>query len=209
MSKIVSKLFFVSILILLFSCAPKRIEMPSYEGVDLKDVLASKKDISAIETRFSILFEKGDTEIKGDGVLNIFQTGNMNMRLYSFGFLAFELSSQDGVIKSKPVIDRTKGVILTDGLRDCLFWWDIADFDTLEKDGNFILTNSTRQVWIDRKTMLPVRQIIALDDGRELDIFYENPENNGDTWYQSKIRIELSRYAVTLKVKDMSFVRKT
>ena len=57
--------------------------------------------------------------------------------------------------------------------------------------------------------MLPVRQIIALGDGRELDIFYENPEKSGDTWYQSKIRIELSRYTVTLNIKDMLFVLQT
>ena len=209
MLKIVWKLFLLSILFVLFACAPKRVELPSYEGVDLKNVLASKKNISAIETRFSIIFEKDDTEMKGDGALNILQTGDMKMRLYSFGFLAFELSSQNGIIKSKPVIDRTKGMILTDGLRDCLFWWDITDFDTREKEGNFILSNSTRQVWIDGKTMLPVRQIISLDDGRELNIFYENPEKTGDTWYQSKIRIELAKYAVTLKIKDMLFILRT
>jgi hypothetical protein len=209
MSKSASKLFLLSILIVLFSCAPKRVELPSYEGVDLKDVLASKKKISAIETRFSIIFEKDDTEMKGDGALNVLQTGDMHMRLYSFGFLAFELSSQNGIIKSKPAIDRTKGMILTDGLRDCLFWWDITDFETQEKEGNFLLVNSTRQVWIDRKTMLPVRQIISLDDGRELNIFYENPEKSGDTWYPAKIRIELSKYAVTLNIKDMLFISQT
>ena len=209
MSKIVSKLFLLSILFVLFACAPKRVEMPSYEGVDLKDVLASKKKVSAIETKFSLVYQKDDTEMKGDGALNIFQTGDMNMRLYSFGFLAFELSSQNGIIKSKPAIDRTKQMILTDGLRDCLFWWDITDFETREKEGNFILTNSTRQLWIDRKTMLPVRQIISLDDGRELNIFYETPEKSGDTWYPARIRIELSKYAVTLKIKDMLFILQT
>ena len=35
MSKIVSKLFLVSILIILSACAPKRVEVPSYEGVDV------------------------------------------------------------------------------------------------------------------------------------------------------------------------------
>jgi hypothetical protein len=209
MSKIASKLFLLSVLIVLVSCAPKRVELPSYEGVDLKTMLASRKDIASIETKFSIIFERDDTEIKGDGALNIAQTGNMNMRLYSFGFLAFELSSQDGVMKSKPAIDRTKGMILTYGLRDCLFWWDITDFETREEGGIFVLANSTRQVWIDRKTMLPVKQIIALDDGRELNIIYDNPEKNGDTWYPSRIRIELLKYAVILNIKDMLFILKT
>ena len=199
----------LSVLAVLFACAPKRVELPSYEGVDVKEVLASRKNISAIETRFSILFEKDDTEMRGDGALNILQTGDMNMRLYSFGFLAFELSSQDGIIKSKPAVDRSKGIILTGGLRDCLFWWDITNFETQEKEGTILLANNTRQLWIDRKTMLPVKQVISLEDGRELNIFYENPEKNGNMWYPAKIRIELAKYAVTLNIKDMLFILQT
>ena len=125
------------------------------------------------------------------------------------GFLAFELSSANGAIKSTPSIDKNKSLILTDGLRDCLFWWDIKDFDTQEKEGKFILTNSRRQIWIDGKTMLPVRQIISLEDGRELDISYENPEKIGNVWYPSKIRIELSKNALTLRIKDISFIFET
>ncbi len=45
MSKIVSKLFLVSILVILFACAPKRVEMPSYEGMDVKDALSARKNI--------------------------------------------------------------------------------------------------------------------------------------------------------------------
>ncbi len=206
MSKIVSKLFLLSAVLFVFSCATKRVEVPVYEGVDVRDVLHSKNNISSIETRFSITFEKEDTEIKGDGLLNISREGDMNMRIYSFGFLAFELASENGIIRSSPVIDRNKGIILTHGLRDCLFWWDIKDFDVIENEKDYLLRNSSRKIWIDRRTMLPVRQTVSLEDGRELDISYENPEKTGDTWYPSKIRIELSRYAVVLRIKDISFI---
>ncbi len=206
MSKIVSKLFLVSVLIILSACAPKRVEVPSYEGVDVGDALSARKSIFAIDTTFSITFEKEDTEIKGDGVANISRSGDMNMRLYSFGFLAFELSSVNGVVKSSLAVDKNKALILTYGLRDCLFWWDIKDFEKKEQEGNFILTNSQRRIWIDGKTMLPVRQVISLEDGKELNISYENPDKIGGSWYPSKIRIELSRYAVTLRIKDMAFL---
>ena len=206
MSKIVSKLFLVSILIILSACVPKRVEVPSYERADVADALSARKSIFAIDTTFSITFEKEDTEIKGDGVANISRSGDMNMRLYSFGFLAFELSSVNGVVKSSPAVDKNKALILTYGLRDCLFWWDIKDFEKKEQEGNFILTNSQRRIWIDGKTMLPVRQVISLEDGKELNISYENPDKIGGSWYPSKIRIELSRYAVTLRIKDMAFL---
>jgi len=206
MSKIASKLCLLSAVLFVLSCAVKRVEVPVYDGVDVRDVLRSKSNISSIETRFSITFEKEDTEIKGDGLLNISRSGDMNMRIYSFGFLAFELASENGIIRSSPVIDRNKGIMLTHGLRDCLFWWDIKDFDVTENEKDYLLMNSSRKIWIDRRTMLPVRQTVSLEDGRELDIFYENPEVSDDIWYPSKIRIELSRYAVVLRIKDISFI---
>jgi hypothetical protein len=208
MLKIVSTLFLV-ISLLLASCARPRVELPVYEGVGVRDVLDSKKNISGIESSFSISFEKGDMTTKGDGVLNISRNGDMNMRIYRFGFLVFQISSEDGVIKSSPPVDRWKAILLTYGLRDCLFWWDLKDFGIEEKENSYVLKDMSRTLWIGRKTMFPMKQIISLEDGNELDMSYEDPEKAGDVWYPAKIRIELSRYSVTLKIKDISFITGT
>jgi hypothetical protein len=205
MSKIASTLFLLSVIFTL-SCAAKRVELPVYEGVDVKDVLALRNRISSIETTFSITFEKADTQIRGDGALNISNSGDLSMRVYSFGFPVFEIISQDGIIKSNPAIDSNKAIMLTQGLRDCLFWWDIQDFEMEETEDQYILRNSVRTVWLDRKTIFPVQQTISLQDGRELHISYGDPENTEGLWYPSKIRIELTRYAVTLKIRDILFV---
>jgi len=203
MLKTVLRLFLLSTV--LFSCAAPHIEMPIYEGIDVADALNSKNRISAIDAVFSIIFEKHDTEIRGDGVLNISRNGDLNLRVYSFGFFALELTSENGVIKSVPMIDRTRGTILTYGLRDCLFWWDIKDFEVAGKEGIYLLKNLSRTLWIDKKTMFPIKQTVSLEDGREFNFYYENPEKAGDIWYPSKIRIEFSKYSVTLKIKDISF----
>jgi hypothetical protein len=55
--------------------------------------------------------------------------------------------------------------------------------------------------------MLPKRQRIDFDDGKELVVLYDNPAREKDIWYQSKMRIELKRYAVTLTVKEISFLK--
>lgn len=193
-------------MLLFSSCAKPRIELPSYDGADLKDVLAERSIISTIETDMSITFEKDDTEIKGNGILNIAKNGDMTLRIYSFGFLAFELISEDGLIRSKPLIDRHKGAILTYGLRDCLFWWDVEDNDISEYAEQYLLQDSDRMVWMDKKTLLPVQQVIALQDGRELTILYDTPAVSDTIWYPSNIRIELAQYAVTLNIKDILFV---
>ncbi len=179
--------------------------MPSYEGKAFRDVLSDMNGVSEIEAKFSITFEKNDTEIRGDAALNISRAGDMSLRVYSLGFLAMELTSENGAVKSNPHLDRNKAVILTQGLRDCLFWWDIKDF-TIEDGGDYLLLeNIERLIWIDKKTFLPKRQKIFFDDGRELTIYYDNPARENTIWYQSKMRMELSKYSVTLTVKNISF----
>ena len=207
MLKNVSKLFLISLVLISYSCAPKRVEIPTFEGKSIREALASLNNISSIETTFSITFEKEDTEIRGKGLLNISRNGNLSMRVYSFGFLAFEMTSENGVIKSAPRIDSNKGIILTYGLRDCLFWWDLKDYEIKEEEDHFVIKNSERELWLDKKTAFPTRQIIFLQDGRELNVYYGSPVRSGNCWFPSKIRIELSRYAVTLEVKDISFAR--
>jgi hypothetical protein len=180
--------------------------MPVYEGIDVKEVMSLKNNISSIEAALSITFEKDNTKMKGDGRLNICRDGDLSMRVYSFGFLAFEITSENGIIKSVPMIDKNRGAILTRGLRDCLFWWDIKDFEIVEEEHVYILKNFMREIWIDRKTMFPLKQIVFIEDGRQLTISYENPEKVNDMWYPSKIRMELLNYSVTFKINDISFV---
>ncbi|NWF52520.1 MAG: hypothetical protein HXY47_05490 [Nitrospirae bacterium] len=203
--KTVLKLSLLSITIILISCAVQRVEVPVFEGIDFKEVLNSKKDISVINTIFSITFAKDDTEMKGEGVLNISRNGNLNLRVYSLGFLALEILSENGFIKSNLRIDKNKSRILTEGLRDCFFWWDIDDYTVNEGEDMVFLKNLTREIWLDRKTMLPVKQVILLEDGRELIINYADNEKLDGVWYPSCMRIELLKYSVRLKVKDISF----
>lgn len=199
------KLSFLSAALFLLSCATARVEIPTYEGIDVKDVLYSKNSISTIETTLSISFEKEDVEMKGDGLLSISRTGDLTLRVYSLGFLALELTSEKGITKSNPWLHVHKRKLLANGLRDCFFWWDIEDSEIDEREDTYLLKNQSRMIWIDRKTILPLRQTIYCEDGTELNIFYENPRKAGDVWYPSKIRIEIPKFSVTLKIKEILF----
>ncbi len=208
MSRHALNLFLISLMILSASCAARKIEktaLPSYEGRAFGEVLAERKGIRSIETKFSVLFEKKDSEVKGDAALDISQSGDMSLRVYSMGFRAMELSSQDGLVKSNPALDGGRKLILTRGLRDCLFWWDVSDFRLLEENGYYLIESPEREIWIDKKTFLPARQNIYFEDGRVLNVYYGNPTNEDDVWYQSKIRIEFLQYAVIFTIKHMSF----
>jgi hypothetical protein len=200
------KLLLVSTLLILCSCSVKRTEVPDFSGLDLEEILSSRSMISSIETTFSIVFEKDDTEMRGDGALNLLKNGNLSMRIYSFGFLAFEMTANNGIITSKPVVDRNRAVMLSSGLRDCLFWWDMKNFTVEEDENRYLLQNTRRSLWVNKKTTLPEKQTIMLNDGRELLISYENPDYAGILWYPAKIRLELARSVVTLNIREISFL---
>jgi len=205
MSKNVSKLFFLSLLLVAVSCAPKRAAMPSYEGRTFREVLSDLQAIDKIETRFSIVLKKPGQESRGDGALDISGSGDMSLRVYSLGFLAMELVSRNGSVRSSPVLERDKTVLLTRGLRDCLFWWDIRDFSFEDAGPYYLLTNPEREIWIDKLTYLPVRQTIRLPGEEELYVSYRDPDRSDNVWYQSTIRIEYLRYAVDIKIKNIVF----
>lgn len=199
------RIFCISLILLFLSCAPRPAGKPSPEGRLLHSVLSGMKSYRQIDTTFAIVFEKPDREIKGDGALTISGDGDLSLRVYSLGFLALELSSKNGIVKSNPSLSRKRASILTEGLRECLFWWDISDFTVVDEGDSYRLENNNRIIWIDKSTILPSRQIVLFNDGTELNISYEKPSQEMGIWYQSAMRIELSRYAVTLTVKKITF----
>ncbi len=199
------RLFWVSLLVTMAACAPARVVAPSLEGRDLREYLSARNGISEIETQFSILFERNDSDMRGDAALTISKNGDMSLRVYSLGFLAMEVSSKDGVTKSRPHLDKGRTDLLTRGLRDCLFWWDVGDYTITDEGARYVVRNAEREIWLNKKTLLPERQRIWLDDDKELTVSYSDPEERNGVWYQSKIRIELMKYSVTLRVKEMAF----
>lgn len=206
MSKNVSKLFLASI-ILLASCAPVRVEIPSYGGKTFAEVLSGMQNIAEVRTRFSIVFLGEGRHGKGDAAMDVARDGDMSLRVYSLGFLAMALSSRNGAVKSSPPMDQGDYYILTEGLRNCFFWWDTGDKVSAIRDGYYVLSDARRTVWVDKRTFLPVRQEILLYNGREIDIKYDRPRRDGDVWFQSRIRIGYNGYSVTLSVSHMSFQR--
>lgn len=199
------KLFCISIILFLVSCAPRTMERPLHQERSLLEVIAERNSISQIDTTMSIVFEKVDSEIRGDAALNIFNNGNMELKVYAFGILAMEMTSREGAVKSNPQLDSTKKTIFARGLRDCLFWWDIKDFTVQDGEGYYLLINTEREITIDKKSILPQKQQVYFSNGKVLTVYYENPAMENGIRYQSKMRIELSKYSVTLTVKNIRF----
>jgi len=200
-----SRLFLYSVIVFAAACAPTKVEVPLLDERGLDAVLAERKSIERIDAAMSVVFEKKDSAMYGDAVLDITRSGDLHLKVYTLGILGMDLSSSKGVVKSMPRLDKAKTTILTQGLRDCLFWWDLQDYAIREEGDYLVLQNATRSVWLDRKSLLPGKQSIDFGDGKQLTVLYDSPVRQSGIWYQSKMRIELQRYAVTLTVKEISF----
>lgn len=210
MSQNFSKLLWISLTVLLcldLSCVQKRVALPQFRGGDIREALAEKRRVTEMEATFALSFGRSaadaGVDMRTDGALTIAGTGDLDLRLYTFGFLAMELTSQDGEVRSSPKLEANKRLLLTEGLRDCIFWWNLGDFSVEEEAGWYLLRSDSRRVWVDKKSFLPLRQVVTLADGKELSIFYEEPVQEKDRWYQSRVRIEFLDYAASLSVKTL------
>jgi len=191
-------------LVLCTSCAPKRVEMPVYEGADPADVLSARDAIREMEATLSIEFEKDGSLMRGDAVLRL-TPDILDMQVYTLGFLVGEVTSDATTTRSEPPMDRNKLSILVDGIRNSFFWWSIKAPAITSEDGLYRVANSWRRLFLDRRTMMPAKQIIDLDDGRQLTVVYEEPALMEGEWFPSRMRIELLNQALSLRIKTLSF----
>jgi hypothetical protein len=188
---------------LILSCSTKRVEIPTYEGIDPREEMVKRDNVASIQSTFSIEFERDGGVLKGDAALQITPDA-LTLRIYSLGFLVAEVISDDTITKSDPPIDRNRLAMLVDGIRNSFFWWSIKGYDVQEDDRTYRLSNSWRCLFLDKRTLLPEKQILELEDGKQLDILYEEPEQIGGIWFPSKMRISLSRHSVRLRIKTLT-----
>jgi hypothetical protein len=222
----------VSCILTLLSCAPKHLALPSYEGVPIESALSELRKITSIETVLSVEYAKSDGMMSGDASLRLSED-DLDLRLYYLGFLAGEIREHNGIIQSKPNLEGNKKALLVEGLKNSFLWWNIKDYRVEEREDLFVLRNSYREIVISKKTLLPVRQTVELENGDTLTITYDSPakaegektgnqedekKTEADTpsttqsrtftlselWYPSQITIEMRRYLVKVKVKSYS-----
>jgi hypothetical protein len=202
-------LLFLSILVL-SSCATQRFEIHYYEG-NLEEMLQGLRGIRSMKASFSIEFDKGDgLSLKGEGILDLSED-TLDLQVYSMGFLVAEVTADQSGIKSNPSADRNKLLLLVDGLRNSLLWWTIEGYDIRDEGEYYLLKNSWKRLYIDKDTKMPLRQTIDLEEGRQLEVFYYEPslykgrsDRSSDMIFPSRIRIELSRYSVDLRMKEIN-----
>lgn len=177
--------------------------MPSYEGIELKDVLAEKDTIRSLKSTFTVVFDGNGNFGKGDAVLNLTPEA-LDLQVYSHGFLVAEVVSSKDFTKSVPALDGKRLSMLVDGLRNSFFWWTVKGYNIEDRTDGYHVTSPWRLLIINKKTMLPEKQSLELEDGRQIDILYAEPDFVDGIWFPSEMQIEMGNKSVRLKVKTLS-----
>jgi len=203
---------------LLISCTQIRPPGPNFSGMSLEEAIGQYKKITSVQSVVGIEYDQDDSTMSGDGALKV-SPDSLSLRIYYMGFLQGEIYQEKGVVRSDPKIDRYKSALLVNGLKSSIFWWNISDYNKTETDDTYELRNRYRTVIIDKASLLPTEQTIALDNGEIVTITYGTPERRltedgkpTDTssplgWYPSQLKIELGPHVVRISVKSYEITR--
>jgi hypothetical protein len=189
--------------LLFLSCVTKKVEIPTYDGVDPRTVLEEREHIKVLESTFSIEFEKEGNIMNGEGALRL-TPDSLDLQVYSLGFLVAEVSSNSTETRCDPPLDRNRLSLLVDGLRNSFFWWSVKNPDIRDDQDTYRVSNSWKRVFIDKKTMMPLRQTIELEEGMQLEVLYGDPAFMDGVWFPSKMRIALSHQSVNLTIETLT-----
>ncbi|MFQ3573247.1 MAG: hypothetical protein SNJ53_01280 [Thermodesulfovibrionales bacterium] len=207
-------LVFSFLLLIIASCAKPHVTLPDYRDSNLQTLISELSEITGIEASLEVEFDKGDMVINGDMFLKADEK-SMLLRIYYLGFPAGEIVEKDGEIRNTIKISKGRAQMIALGLKRSLFWWKNRFLTTTDDDDLYILLGDGIEVIIDKKSLLPIRQRLTLQNGESLDIYYAEPKQveeayrrGGVTdWYQSAVTLSYRNYKALSRINSLTLLR--
>ena len=211
MSKTLSKLFFISFLLVVTACAPKSVVIPPpiYEEtvLSLDEILEKVSgDIEVLKAITYLDIRKNNEHYGSFSVLILVKRPDwVHIRMYhQLGMLG-----KDFVVKGE-----TLYVLFGEGspnlkkfgkaFYNAIFWWDDIQEGVLYSNGpEYIIRARNKVVHIDKATLLPLKQSLVAFE-RNIEITYEEPKEEKDGyWHQSLVNIRTGDFSFTVKLKKL------
>ncbi len=204
------KCFCFSAVFILFACAPKPkvAPPPLFEETELsleEIIVKAGKDIDVLKAIADIRIEKNEVPF---GFVNaailVKRPGWVHMRIYKMGMLVRDFVIKDGELY---VLSGKGGKNLKNlgsEFYNAVFWWDhMRDGVMRSEKDNYIIRAENKEIYIERATLLPVKQIVSSSAAR-VEIAYDEPrEQENGFWYQSEIQILAGEYKFKVKLKKL------
>ncbi len=206
--------------LLIYGCAkrPPGVELPQpgRPAITFEEYLSELNSIKSIKFIFSIkLIPATNNSEELNGNASFAMDGeDLQLRVYSMGFLVSEVRITDGeVITEGKKLRHEKAIPLMEALRSCLVWWKLEERETEEDDEFIIIRNSWRKVYINRD-FIPLKQEISLPEAQQVLITYEKPLfypsealSTHGLWFPSMIEIRLQGNRAILNIEKIQVIQ--
>lgn len=210
MLKKLFKLFFISFILLSISCAPKPgIAPPSVykETVLSLDEILEKAsgDTEVLKAITNIEIQKNNEYYDSIRASVLIKRPDwVHVRMYKLGMLVKDFVVMGDSLYVLSGKDDPNLKELGRQFYNAIFWWDNIHEGVLHSNGSeYIIKARNKVVYIDKATLLPLRQrLVAFE--RNIEIIYEEPmEEKDGYWHQSEINILADDFRFTIKLKKL------
>ncbi|MCX7794171.1 MAG: hypothetical protein N2257_07205 [Thermodesulfovibrionales bacterium] len=202
---------------MLISGCTKKISYSIMETVTVPEMsfqeyLSELDSFEKIKFLFTIKVNRGGEEMSGNASMTV-NGKDLLLRVYSFGFLLSEIKLSEGnIITEGRKIPEERAYLLMEALRSCLMWWEMDEREVEEWDHGYIVRNSWKKVYINRK-YLPEKQEIYLPEVTSVVMTYNKPvfylvdekENRG-LWFPSEITVKIQDTETRLDIEKMTIL---
>ncbi len=207
--KKLSKFLCFSLALLFIACAPKVAPPPApiiEEELSLEEIInRAGGDVDVLKAIADITVEKNNKpyDVVSASLL-VKRPGWVHMRIYKFGMLIRDFVIKNG--KLHVLAGKTNNNIkrLGNEFYGSIFWWDnMKDGMMLVEQDQYIIRSANRQIYLDKSTLVPLRQIIALN-GRQIEITYgEAVQNESKFRYPSTMQIQIGDFTFSVRIKKL------
>jgi hypothetical protein len=189
-------------------CAPKAIAPvpPQYrEELTLAEIVSrASDDVQVLKAIADIRIEKNSELYDQINASVIFQRPDRaHMRMYKFGMLVSDIVMKDGELYVLTGNKDTKLAGLIEEFLYAVFWWDDVEGGVLSREQDaYIIRTVSKEIYLDKATLLPVRQDISLS-GKTVHVKYAEPQNYEGFWYPSKLEISVDDLRFSVKIDKL------
>jgi hypothetical protein len=200
--------FFISLLFIAAACAPRVVISPprvEEEELTLTEIMERvSSDIEVVKAIAYIKIEKDSAPYSSvNASMLAKRPGWVHMRMYQLGMLVKDFIIKNGsihVISGKNDKNLKK---LGEELYGAVLWWDVIDGGVLSISPEvYIIKSASRDIYLDRQTLLPLRQEIK-DRDRVLTITYSRPSDFEGLWHPSLMEMNAGNFKFTVTLKKM------
>ncbi|MBF0555356.1 MAG: hypothetical protein HQK96_12510, partial [Nitrospirae bacterium] len=202
------QLLIFSIFIFVISCTTKVSLIKEEPLLTLPLLMDRLSHIAEIKGSAAVDIKMSGGSMSGDASIRVTPDG-FDVKVYSMGFPVGELRQSGGVFQSSPQLKDEDEVAIVKCVKEGIFWWNSKDINITDAGSSFYLKRPGQIIVLDKDTLKPIEQAIALPRGESLHIAYKEAKKIEGIWFPMKLEASSERYNITIEFDKVELTTDT